>query len=419
MLLNKHYTFNFFGLKIKLKNHKYYNDVFAEYEKIVDEIKNRKEKIKVAFLVSSLSMFAAKPLFEKMLNNSKFKVSLILLPDFRFGEDNARKNFLKIKEELSEYSDITYYVPFEEEKDNINLKEIADIAVFSIPYDICREKYNLENIISLNILPALVNYGFFRSKYDRELIASSKYSLFWKIFVETEQNLEEYKKYQKVKAKNTVLTGYCKMDDYANYLRKEEKKTIIIAPHHSLDGGYNDKLSLSNFYKYSDLFLKLPDVYPDIKFIFRPHPALFTLLAQDSYWGQQKVDKYLQKMVSKPNVEYSTKGDYFEEFANSDAIIQDCGSYLVEYFYTKKPQCYMLKSQKDISKKFTELGKNCLKHSYITYEEQDIVDFINDVVINKKDLKKEQREKFAYEVVMLNYPCASNKAIEYLERVLC
>ena len=112
-------------------------------------------------------MFAAKPLFEKMLNNSKFKVSLILLPDFRFGEDNARKNFLKIKEELSEYSDITYYVPFEEEKDNINLKEIADIAVFSIPYDICREKYNLENIISLNILPALVNYGFFRSKYDR------------------------------------------------------------------------------------------------------------------------------------------------------------------------------------------------------------------------------------------------------------
>ena len=79
----------------------------------------------------------------------------------------------------------------------------------------------------------------------------------------------------------------------------------------------------------------------------------------------------------------------------------------------------MLKSQKDISKKFTELGKNCLKHSYITYEEQDIVDFINDVVINKKDLKKEQREKFAYEVVMLNYPCASNKAIEYLERVLC
>ena len=58
MELKKHYTFNFFGLKIKLKNHKYYNDVFAEYEKIVDEIKNRKEKIKVCFFVSSLSMFA-------------------------------------------------------------------------------------------------------------------------------------------------------------------------------------------------------------------------------------------------------------------------------------------------------------------------------------------------------------------------
>ena len=207
------------------------------------------------------------------------------------------------------------------------------------------------------------------------------------------------------------------MDDYVNYSKKEEMKTILIAPYHSLDGGYNDKLSLSNFYKYADLFLQLPDMYPRIKFIFRPHPALFVLLAQDDYWGQKKVDEYIDKITSKKNVIYSTQGDYFEEFANSDAIIQDCGSYLVEYFYTKKPQCYMLKSPKDINKKFTELGKNCLKHSYIAYEEQDIVDFINDVVVNKKDLKKEQREKFAQEVVMYNYPYASDKVIEYLERL--
>ena len=140
------------------------------------------------------------------------------------------------------------------------------------------------------------------------------------------------------------------------------------------------------------------------------------LLAQPKYWGQKKVDEYLNRITSKPNVEYSTKGDYFIDFANSDGIIQDCGSYLVEYFYTMKPHCYMLKSPNDIEEKFTSLGKLCLENCYIAYDEKAITDFIDTVILKGQDTKKEQREKFAKEVVMYNYPNVSQTIIEYFER---
>ena len=206
------------------------------------------------------------------------------------------------------------------------------------------------------------------------------------------------------------------MDTYSNYKKESDKTTIMIAPHHSVEGGFNDALGLSNFYNYSELFLKLPKMYPQINFIFRPHPALFMLLSQKKYWGEEKVNEYLNKIKSNPNVEYSTKGDYFIDFANSDGIIQDCGSYLVEYFYTLKPHCYMLKSEKDIDEKFTKLGKQCLENFYIAYEEKAITDFIDDVILKGKDSKKEQRERFAKEVVMHNYQNASETIIEYIKK---
>ena len=36
--------------------------------------------------------------------------------------------------------------------------------------------------------------------------------------------------------------------------KQNTRKQIIIAPHHSVDGGMNKMLALSNFEKYADLF---------------------------------------------------------------------------------------------------------------------------------------------------------------------
>lgn len=191
----------------------------------------------------------------------------------------------------------------------------------------------------------------------------------------------------------------------------------MIAPHHSLTGGFNNILSLSNFDRYAELFLSLPDMYPNINFIFRPHPALFLFLSKNENWGNEKVNSYILKMKSKKNVIYSNGGDYFEEFSQSDALIDDCGSYLVEYFYTQKPQCYLLKKEADINNKFIEFGKKCLSYCYIAYNEKDIIQFIEDVVIRENDIKKDQRIHFAKENIMYNYQYASDNIIQYFKNI--
>lgn len=419
----KHEIVEICGIKLKFKNKKFYKKIIENYKNIENKLieKAKTQKINVTFMVHMASMFPAKPFAKYLLNQENYNVKILITPEYRFGKDNAKKYidecFEQYKNEFGEENIIVS--PIEAQDDNIDLKSFTDILFPAVPYDVTHEKYNLNNIASLGILPAIVNYGFYRSKYDRNIISKDSYSIYWKVFCETEYNKKEFEKYSIPKGKNCALVGYCKMDDYINYENKynSDKKTIMIAPHHSIDGGYNKTLSLSNFAKYSQLFLKLPDMYPEINFIFRPHPALFYCLIDRAGWSCEQADKYIQDMKNKANVTYDDGGNYFESFSKSDGIIQDCGSYLVEYFYTEKPQCYLLKQEKDIKDKFVELGEKCLKNCYIAYNERAIIDYIENVIIRENDPKKEARIDFARNVVKLNYPNVSQKMHEHFEKI--
>ena len=378
--------------------------------------------IRVTFLVSMMNMFPARPLMEQMLTNSHYDVHIVIIPELRFGKEKAEFFRLEAERELSKYGERTLIANADPYKDNIRLKDFTDIVFLPVPYeDVSTPWYRPDALLNQDLLLAIVNYGFFRSTYDRELISWNIYQQFWKIFIETEYNLSEYQQFSPAKGANTILSGYVKMDDYAkfeNVIRPHHKKTVLLAPHHSIEGGLNDMLALSNFMRYADLFLQLPEQYPDINFIFRPHPALFPVLERDTHWGKEKADEYIRQMKAHPNVRWSDSGNYFEDFAESDAIIQDCGSFLVDYFYTGKPQCYMLHSEKDIEEKFAPLGQKCLSNCYLAYEEAAIRDFMEEVIIKGNDPKKEARQKFAKEEIMLNYPNASAKAADLLYNIL-
>ena len=421
----RHKIFNILGIKLSFYEINIKN-IQKQYENIEKILAGERKirKLNVTFAISMTSMFPAKPLLDYWLKTGEYNVKILILPDFRFENENVQKIQDKCYEELKTYYDksILIKVPINKNDDNINYKEFTDIMFLSLPYNFSHEKYYIENICTSGILPAIVNYSFFMSKFGISLIKSKTYSMFWKIFVETKYNLLEYKKYAKLKDKNCVLTGYCKIDSYKYFEDKYSKisnkpKTIMIAPHHSIKNGYNEMLSLSNFYKYSDLFLQLPDIYPHINFIFRPHPALFLLLSQEDFWGEKKVQKYIAELKSKTNVEYSIGGNYFEDFVKSDGIINDCHSFLVEYFYTGKPQCYLLKNKKDINNKFTELGKKCLEKCYISYSKEDIINFIENVIVKENDTNKEERINFAKNEIMLNYPNSSEKISEYFSDI--
>lgn len=395
-------------------------EIHKRYKTKEQELIGKKE-INIVFLVNMASMFAAESLMNEMKQNKKYNVSLYIIPDVRFTREESYRIYEGTYKELKEKYDFAEKaVIIDYEKDEIkeykNIVKQADIVCYPSPYDVSYSLYNPYYAVQENILSIHINYGFFRSIYDRFIYALDNYNSFWKVFLETEYNMAEYKQYGRCNGINAVLTGYAKMDRLSEYMatKKENKrKRIIIAPHHSVDGGMNKMLALSNFEKYADLFLELPLKYPEIDFIFRPHPVLFSTLKNNNKWGEAKVENYINKLKSYKNVIYSTEGDYLEIFANSDGIIQDSGSFLVEYFYTGKPCCYMLKTKKDIKEKFNTLGIKCLENVYIAYEKQDILDFIDNVIINKNDKLKEKRNNIMKEI-MVGYPEVNKKIIEII-----
>ncbi|MBO6038197.1 MAG: hypothetical protein J6P29_06590, partial [Acetobacter sp.] len=134
-----------------------------------------------------------------------------------------------------------------------------------------------------------------------------------------------------------------------------------------------------------------------------------------SVWGKEKVDDYIKKISSFSNVEYQEGGDYLETFVNSDAIIHDCASFMMEYLYTGHPAMYLLKNKEVIEEIFASIGQKCLEHYYQAFNEQDIINFIEEVVLKDNDPLKEERIKFAKEEIMINYPHVADFILQHIK----
>ena len=393
---------------------------FSEKVELVRKRVQEGNKIRVSFLVPSEAMFPSRPLFTAMCGDPIFDARIVVIPKDNLSEalpdmttciDTLKKE-LPGATVLSSHTD-DEVIPW------LDISGDSDIVVYNSPYSNSHFFYNPLFSVGRNFLPIHVNYGYYRSIYDRHIMMTDNYAYFWKALFENEDTLEEYRQHSVLKGANALLTGYCKMDDYVKKLpRQTGWKCIMLAPHHSVEGGMNRILGLSNFQRYADLFLSLPKRYPGIDFIFRPHPALFRVLARENVWGEKKTHAWYEGMRSQPNVRWSEGTDYLQDFADSDAIIQDCGSFLVEYFYTGKPCCYLLKSPNDIKKKFTPFGADCLAYCYVAYDEKAILSFIDTTVVGGDDPLGESRERFSRERVMLNYPNASDVALDEIKKAL-
>lgn len=145
---------------------------------------------------------------------------------------------------------------------------------------------------------------------------------------------------------------------------------------------------------------------------------LFAQLLKHQIWSQDQIDQYIANIQANNNVKYIQHQNYFEMFINSDALIHDCGSFLAEYFYTNNPQCYILKNKQAIKNEFLSFGKEMLEHTYNAFSKEDIINFIDKVVLQGDDAMKSEREKFAKRHIIYNYPNASNSIINYIKKQL-
>ncbi len=379
------------------------------------------EKIAVGFYVIFDSTFSFRPLFEKMLQDDFFDPYIVIAPDISRGKQHEIESAKRTYESLSQkYGSERIILGYDYQNDIYSdPSDLFDIIAFANPYDNMTHKYySMKYLCRKNVLTIYTTYGYNISSnvFLRHVAPSLFIANLWNLYATCQYELEVFNKYSLYHGRNAILAGFLKMDAFTKTKSNlTGRKLVIIAPHHTVGNMWKNVLGMSNFLEYYNLILHLPELYPQIDFVFRPHPLLFVNLIKYNIWTQQQVDDYLQKLTLFPNVRYSTEGDYSQLFADSDALIHDCGSYIAEYYFTDKPQCFVVRSDEVIKSQLNDFGQECISHSYKAYSEQDIINFIESVVISENDIKKEERRDYWEQKLKCNFPNTTNFIIKTIK----
>lgn len=390
-----------------------------KYARILSALKQKTqkgEKIRIGFYVVFDSVFPAEQIFQMFLKDKMFDPFILVIPDVSRGEENMFYQLDKTYKTLSSKYKNVYMSYDKKEKAFIDFSDKVDMVFFANPYDpMTHEYYRIERVSDQNKLTLYTHYGYLLSNATQHIFTGHTFSKLWKVFLLSrhEQKLLEKNEFS---GKNGILMGYCKLDGLADIKpKKRKRKKIIISPHHTVMEWKNG-LELSNFLRYSDFFIKLFKKYPNIDFVFRPHPLLWINLENNNIWTKRQINKYIKDIKSISNVEFQNGGEYLETFVNSDALIHDCSSFSAEYLFVNKPCCFLLKDQEKLDQNSNAFHKECIKQHYPAYNEQEIIDFIENVVIKNKDLLREKRQAFVQKELLFEYPNVSTKMYEYIKK---
>lgn len=341
-----------------------------------------KERIKVVFLLGNLGAWKTERLYKRMLTHPRFEPLLII---GRTSDEDDRPTLRRYFEEKG-YS--------YKEEDNIEgpmwKKYRPDIIFYQKPYGSAFTK-NLKSLF------CYIPYAFHNSIEDWAFKTPYLYNC-WQIYYENSILRDYYTYSLGHHIYNGYATGTPPMDDLLVSKKSlvdpwkvsKNKKRIIYAPHHSIDP--ENWWQSSTFLQTGETMLSLAEKYSDkVQWAFKPHPLLRGKL--DKIWGKEKTDAYYNRWETAEWSQYEN-GEYIGLFKHSDAMIHDCGSFLMEYHSTGNPVMYLERPNNEtFDQTLNETVQEAHRLHYKGYTQEDIKQFIINV-INDVDPRKEERADF-------------------------
>lgn len=376
------------------------------YKKTLTKIQHKilnNEKLKVCFIGyqdgASCDVFTS--LYNLFNADKNFNVSVICLP---FNHDSIT-DMLEHQHAAMEYLN-TLKIPAEagyNEKTHsfVNHHDEYDIVFYEVDYDWIRPEFSVSNFP--NALNFFIPYGQFLADNIDYHFSQKMMSEFYCIYPPAKNVMDMMKKYSYIKGinVNSEFLGNPKTQLFFDKkyhpknvwkAQSADVKKIIWAPHH-LWANY------SNFLEYKDFFVKLAQKYNGkIQIAFKPHPALKGSLSAQAGWSDKQIDDYYGLWNSMPNTQLET-GGWTDLFLTSDAMIMDSIGFMLEYSLTGKPSCVQYKENQQHQRimKFSDCGEQLFDLLYHSQNETEIISFIENIVLNDNDIRKNKRQKYIEE----------------------
>ena len=347
----------------------------------------KKSKITVAFVLQEVSVWKTEDLYVLMRSHARFNPVIVIVPCLEVvGSESKTIEYCRER---------GYDFVFLSNNENVYKCVSPDIIFYQKPYESiypsqARFYSNLRSVFCY----AYYTFHTFKEKWPYEPIF---FDWVWQHYFENDSCLDETKPFISNGGNNCVVTGVPMSDvflhhrnEYINPWKKSNgRKCIIYAPHHS-GIRVKDHLQYSTFLDYSDYMLDLALKYQDrIVMAFKPHPSLKYKL--EELWGKEQTNEYYQKWQTIENCQLELD-NYEGLFIYSDALIHDCSSFTLEYFYAHKPMMYLEKDSHHADN-LLSYAKEAYNLHYKGHTKEDIEEFILNV-INDIDPKAEEREIF-------------------------
>lgn len=400
---------NYCRIRMDVENHKnlldtrvmqYHLNHSRKLERLRDRVKAGK-KVKVFFMTHDSAVFGYASVYREMEKQALFEPYIYVVSRRDLG---YKEFYEEVKQNVKFFEEKGYRVicGYDEHGIPRDLHQLCpDILFYDSPklYGACGPSYYRLDHLNWEFLTCYVPYSLlmvdsFYYHYHTMAIRET-----WRFFADTRASYKRVLADAEFNGYNTVFTGYPKLDDYKEIVKRENdegrRKKVIYAPHHSLGVSNN----LATFDLYKDKFLALVKKYPEIDFVLKPHPLLQYQIrtrheagaisfSREDYW------QYVEEWRSLPNGFFVDSGEYISMFMDSDCMITDCGSFIGEYFPSSHPCIYLFnprkKNQEDI---YTPLAKDILNTYYVANCWNELEKEFEETVIREHDWKLEKRKE--------------------------
>lgn len=392
---------------------------------IVKELR-KKDSIKIVFLVLHDSVWKYEKLFDLLKKDKVFVPQIVVIPVVNENGVDWENYYRTLK--YFRTNNYNFLGSYDEQKDIwIDIKNLTnpDLVFFTNPHKLTFNKYYITNF--KDKLTCYSPYAFVVIHLIDMHYNLKFHKLLWKYFVETKHHLEYLFQYNKEYPSNGFISGFPGLDKIfdKNFNAKPVWKVtkldktykIIWAPHHTIKG-QDSGLNYSSFETYQEFFLELLDKRKDIQIAFKPHPLLKSKLYNNKEWGKNKTDEYYNswKTLSNGQLEES---NYIDLFYNSDAMILDSASFIVEYLFFNKPILFTMKDDK-IKERFNSFGRKVFNYLYTSKDQKKLEEFIEYQVYRGDDFLKEKRNNFLQkEILPKNGQTASENIYHEIKNQLC
>ena len=358
-----------------------------------------KAKIKVVFICQYIPAWSKnKQLYETLKNDNRFEVLLLCIPN------RISANMLQDPDNLS--NEVFDYFTSHGYKESINalvgrnqwldLKSLHPDYVFYNRFDRPMPLQYTSTVVSTYAKVCLIPYGFALHKageymFDKQFAANT-----YCLFAESEEKRKEFIRWNRILCRLRLCKAVCcgitgvenafkaKQDTTSAWDFSNKDFRVIYAPRWTQDSIWGG----SSFLKYKESFFKIADEFPNVDILLRPHPLMFDNFISTGAMTEIEVAEYKRECELRRNLSLDSEKEYHATFWNSNLLICDYTSMLIEYYVTGKPIIYLTYDENIV---YTDLMNAMLSGCYIVHDESELREIIGNLVCGIDPLAEKRK----------------------------